>query len=150
MHGTDSLVQIIKELLIKSKIDADVFASEEKPSRIAISSKEDLSVLVGRDGSHLEAIEHLVRIIHLRKFPNEKIHDFYIDANDFRKMKTDNLIAFALNAAEHVIKTGIPESLEPMSSFERKIIHSALGGKTGITSESIGIDPNRRVVIKPV
>ena len=73
-----------------------------------------------------------------------------IDTENYRQKREMTLIRLAERLAQKAIKSGRRVSLDPMNPAERRIIHSALQGVSGVTTASEGEDPNRRVVITPV
>ena len=112
-------------------------------------SGDDLALFVGSRGQYVEALEHLVRLSVLRKVPAGAIlPDFILDINEFRKAHTDRILKIAEEVAQRVQATGRAESLAPMNAHERKIIHSHLATYASLATESIGSEPNRRIVIK--
>lgn len=145
----DMLVQITQELLSKAGIQADVVLAEGPLCRIAITSRNDIADLVGHGGKHMEALEYLVRLLYGKKCNAQSMRDFILDVNDHRKHHTDYLTDLARQAVIRVTVSGRAESLAPMNSFERKIIHTELASHHDVKSQSIGTDPHRRVVISP-
>lgn len=115
--------------------------------RISVRMKKDSNLLIGEYGNNLFAIEHL-----LKKYIRHKADDdmrFTLDINDYRMKKMEDLKQDVKTAAKDVrlYKKEVP--LRPMSSFERRIVHLLLAEYPDITTESIGEEPRRRVIIKP-
>jgi spoIIIJ-associated protein len=73
-----------------------------------------------------------------------------VDVEDYKKRQRDRLVAKARDVAKRVARTGRPEELEPMTPYERKVVHDAVAGVEGVESASRGEDPERRVVISRV
>jgi spoIIIJ-associated protein len=71
-----------------------------------------------------------------------------VDVEDYRKRQRARLVAQAKDVARRVVRTGSEEELEPMNSFERKIVHDAVATVPGAESVSRGEDPDRRVVVR--
>jgi spoIIIJ-associated protein len=71
-----------------------------------------------------------------------------VDVEDYRKRRRSQLAEKARAVAARVRRTGRPERMEPMSPYERKIVHDAVGEVTGVESSSEGEEPERRVVIR--
>ena len=143
------IVNLTQEVLTKAGFVVAVDYRDGTIPCVHIASEHDLTVLIGAHGQHLEALEHLIRIMALRQSTgNQKLPDFIIDVNDYRKTKMDNLMASVAIAIDRVRTTHRSEALPPMTAHERKIIHTHLAMHSDLRSESIGTEPNRRVVIK--
>jgi len=108
---------------------------------------ENPQVLIGQKGINLASFQHLLRILVHREL-NQPVN-FVVDINDYKKRKIFHLQSMAFQAVRRVKNSRRVEVLAPMSAFERKIIHSSLARIKGIKTQSLGEEPNRRVVIKP-
>lgn len=104
-------------------------------------------MLIGERGGNLSFIEYLLKKVLRRKY-NQEVK-FTLDINDYRMKRLEDLKQDVKAAAKEVrlYKKEVP--LRPMSSFERRIVHLLLAEYPDITTESIGQEPNRMVVIKP-
>ncbi|MFA5841617.1 MAG: R3H domain-containing nucleic acid-binding protein [Candidatus Paceibacterota bacterium] len=148
--NSDEIKSIIEELL--QKLSAEFvsvdFSDEEGDGviRFAIKTNEP-DVLIGRDGITLLAMNHVVRKM-AEKEDDPLNPKFIIDVNDYQKNKLDELKQKAKMMAERArfFKSSIP--LEPMSSYERMIVHSFLSVFDDLATESAGEGPLRHVVIK--
>ena len=151
----NKIIEIVKDLLQRVGFEGEVkFAengpSESKLSTISIESDKDLSMLIGKNGQNLEAFERLVRLLASRKLADpENDLRFIIDVNDYRKSRTDYLIGIARDVAQRVIQTQRAEALSPMSSYERRLVHTELASYKEIQTESVGQEPRRRIIVKP-
>jgi len=148
----ENLIQSAKQVISKMGFGCDVeVADNEQPIKlVAISvSSEDSGFLIGKNGCNLESLEHVMKIL-VNKNSDAPRANFIVDINNYRKTKTSQLIAQAKIIAERVIQTMKSEALEPMSSYERKLIHLELASYNNISTESIGDEPRRRVVVKPL
>jgi len=158
----NKIIEITKDLLQRVGFEGEVkFAengpSESKLSTISIESDKDLSMLIGKNGQNLEAFERLVRLLASRKLATatagqadpENDLRFIIDVNDYRKSRTDYLIGVARDVARRVIQTQRAEALSPMSSYERRLVHTELASYKEIQTESVGQEPRRRIIVKP-
>ena len=108
-------------------------------------------MLIGKNGQNLEAFERLVRLLassQIEPNPENDLH-FIIDINDYRKSRTDYLIDIAKDVAQRVIQTQRAEALSPMSSYERRLVHTELASYKEIQTESVGQEPRRRIIVKP-
>ena len=111
-------------------------------------SSEKIAMVIGKRGQTLNAIQHLVQVM-----LNRQSSDFYrviVDAEGYRARREETLQQLATRLADKAIKIRRNVTLEPMPSYERKIIHSILQNNPKVETHSDGTDPNRFVVIKPV
>lgn len=141
-HSKQQILDITQETLARAGLSVTVIWAENVLPRVVITSDSDLSFLIGPQGQTLSALEHLIRLA-------SRDMSVVVDINDYRKVQVERLLSFARERAERVIVNEVAESLDPMNAFERKLIHSALSSFGDITTESIGTEPHRRVVIKP-
>jgi spoIIIJ-associated protein len=107
-----------------------------------------LNALVGTRGATLEALQELSRLAVFRQTgaPSRLL----LDVAGYRATRRRELAATAKNAAEKVKQYGEPVRLEPMSAFERKCVHDVINALPGVESESEGMEPARRIVVRPV
>jgi spoIIIJ-associated protein len=108
----------------------------------------DLANLIGRRGHTLEALNLVFNNI-INAGVRKDRHYFTIDAEGYRARRADQLRGVALQSLERAIREKAPVELEPMLPSERKIIHLALAENPYVTTESAGVDPDRRVVVSP-
>ncbi|MEV8208066.1 MULTISPECIES: Jag family protein [unclassified Streptomyces] len=126
-------------------IDMDVEADRAAVSIISDSARE-LQKLVGRDGEVLEALQELTRLaVHRETGDRCRL---MLDIAGFRAKKRAVLAELGAKAADEVKKTGEPVRLDPMTPFERKVVHDAVAA-AGLRSESEGEEPQRFVVVLP-
>lgn len=149
-EAQDDSVVIIRDflegLLRRMGSDATAEISVKDESTFFVNLKgENLGALIGRRGETLDAIQHLTNYAvnrgggkHLR---------VSIDAEDYRSKREDSLEALAKKVAGKVLKYRKNMTLEPMNSYERHVIHTALQEFDGVTTYSVGTEPNRRVVV---
>jgi spoIIIJ-associated protein len=126
-------------------IDMDVEADRAAVSIISESAR-DLQKLVGRDGEVLEALQELTRLAVNRETGDRS--RLMLDIAGFRAKKREVLAALGAKAADEVKSSGEPVKLEPMTPFERKVVHDAVAA-AGLRSESEGEEPQRFVVVLP-
>ena len=107
---------------------------------------EGMGILIGRHGHTLDALQELVRSVVQRQV--EARCRVVVDVEDYRKRRRSQITRRARDVARRVLKTGRPEALEPMSAFERKIVHDAVADVGGLETASDGEEPNRRVVVR--
>ncbi len=108
---------------------------------------EDMGLLIGRHGQTLEALQELTRVVvGQRTGMRARV---VVDVEDYRRRQRARLEARARELAKRVAKSGREEELEPMSAFDRKVVHDAVSTVSGVQSSSRGEEPERRVVISP-
>ena len=111
------------------------------------SDREALGSLIGRKGERLSALQHLVNLMLSRR--TGQWTRVLVDVEDYRGRRERQLVDLAQRAADRVIETGKMLQLEPMPALERRWVHLALRDRAGVTTQSIGEEPNRRVVVLP-
>ena len=145
----DSAADFLDELL--SRMDIDAIAEPNLHDGhmyvdIVDGPADDMALLIGHDGQTLEAIQELTRMAVGRRL-DQRVR-VIVDVDDHRKRREARLAELARELADRVLETGQEEELEPMNSYERKLVHDAVSGIEGIETESRGIDPDRYVVIR--
>ena len=149
------LINTIKEFMDFLGVSGDVVIPEKRQHDmvvVTIASPNDSGVLIGKQGLHLSAVEHLVRLIVNQKAiyaGHESFPPFILDVNNYRAMRTDAVTQLARTTARKVQQNRRAESLHPMNSYERRIVHAELTSFEGVATESVGNEPDRRVIIKP-
>ncbi|MCZ8533761.1 RNA-binding cell elongation regulator Jag/EloR [Psychrobacillus psychrodurans] len=111
-------------------------------------NSEKAAILIGKRGQTLNALENLSQLV-ANKFSNSFII-IKLDVGNYRERRQESLEQLAERMADKAIRTGSKVEFEPMSSFERKIIHNALSVRIDIETYSVGTDPNRYLVIEPI
>jgi spoIIIJ-associated protein len=106
-----------------------------------------LDFLVGTEGETLNALQELTRLAVLRQ--TQRWVRITVDVNGFKARRRQEIAAMAREVGERVASSRQDEELEPMTAFERKIVHDVIADLTGVQSDSIGEEPNRRVVVRP-
>lgn len=106
---------------------------------------EDMGTLIGRRGETLDAVQYLASLVYNKD--KDDYHRVTVDTENYRKKRENTLIKLAKKKAGQVVKTGRKVVLEPMSPFERRIIHFALQNDKYVTTYSEGEEPNRHIVI---
>ncbi len=109
---------------------------------------DDMGLLIGRYGQTLEALQELTRGAVIQRTGERS--RVVVDVEDYKRRQRDRLEDRAREIADRVAKTGREEELDPMNAFERKLVHDVVASVRGVTSESRGEDPDRRVVISPI
>ncbi|MEX0710029.1 MAG: RNA-binding cell elongation regulator Jag/EloR [Chloroflexota bacterium] len=107
----------------------------------------DLGVLIGRRGEKLASLQHIVNLIVAKK--EGEYHRIAVDVENYRGRREEQLRDVADRAAKRVLQTGKIIQLEPMPAIERRIVHMALVENPKVRTQSVGVEPNRRIVILP-
>lgn len=108
----------------------------------------ELGLLVGPGGRTLAAVQDLARVAAQRRLGDHETR-LRVDVAGYRERREAALAAFASDVAEQVRSTGTARSLEPMTSADRKVVHDVLNEEAGVTSRSVGEDPDRRIIVEP-
>ncbi|MBA4347380.1 MAG: hypothetical protein C0413_00805 [Clostridiales bacterium] len=139
----------LSDLLAKMNNPAPVLAADtENGLRLCIDA-ETMGLLIGRRGETLDAMQYLVSLVANKNRKEEGYIRVTLDTEGYRSRREETLKRLARKNAMHVRQSGRPVSMEPMNPYERRILHSALQGFTGVTTHSEGEEPNRHVVITP-
>lgn len=156
----DKILEYINRLIIDMGADAKASVAKieeniaesgtvEKDIYINIDGK-GLGMLIGRHGDVLDSLQYLCNIV-VGRFPKNTEKREYIrvvlDIENYRAKRADTLKALARRMADRVLSSGRNYTLEPMSSYERRIIHSELQNVSGVHTYSVGTESDRRVVI---
>ena len=130
---------LVSEVAVKNQADSTIFVDVKA---------DEPQFLIGERGQTLSEIQRLLRAVLRRKA--ESPTSFYVDVdiNDYKKKKAEYLKEVALTAADEVAITKREKELSPMSSYERRVVHTELASRTDVATESVGEEPERRVKIK--
>ncbi len=136
--------EFFKKICFEAEIKVKSLPNEETVS-IDLEMEEP-QILIGERGQTLAEIQHLLKAMLRRKIAEQ----FYInvDINDYKKKKSEYLKEMARSAADEVALSKKERILGPMPAYERRIIHLELAEREDIISDSIGQEPERRVVIR--
>jgi spoIIIJ-associated protein len=126
--------------------DIDELVSGGRPVVEVVGGR--LQPLVGQRGATLEALQELTRLAVFRETGSPS--RLLLDVGGYRATRRKELGAVAKNAVEKVKEYGEAVRLEPMSAFERKCVHDVVNALSGVESESEGVEPQRRIIVRPV
>lgn len=141
------LDKILKELFKITGDDGIEYKIEKGKNQINLTITGDkVSHLIGYKGKTIESFQSLLNAMLQRE--NEESAKVFVEVNDYKKRKEEKLKNLANKMANNVIKFRKPIRLEPMSAYERLIIHTELAKRDDVETESQGEEPRRRVVIK--
>lgn len=150
MTNEELIKKTAEELLKKMAFDKAMIEikKSEEPSILTVSIYvDDASQLIGQGGSNLSDFQKVLRLLVHKK--NPEAASFVVDINGYREKREVFLKELGKEIAEQVIKTKKSVMLQPMSSYERRVIHLELAKNPEVATESIGEEPERRIVIKP-
>ncbi|MFZ5853143.1 MAG: protein jag, partial [Chloroflexota bacterium] len=143
--------EILEQLMTHLGFDVRVEIETGDTSRLNVvgegDEKEALGALIGRKGERLSALQHLVNLMLSRRMGGWT--RVLVDVEDYRGRRERQLREIATRAAARVLETGKMLQLEPMPALERRWVHIALRDDPNVITQSIGEEPNRRVVVLP-
>ena len=145
-EDADRIRAFLTGLLEHMDCRAQVQVYEEEKNRYkVILEGQRLGALIGRRGETLDAIQQLTNYaVNSGRDKRVRIH---VDAENYRAKREQSLESLANKVAGKVLKYRRSVTLEPMNAYERHVIHATLQDKEGVTTYSIGTEPNRRVVV---
>ncbi len=108
---------------------------------------EKIALLIGKRGQTLNSLQYLTQLV-VNRYSDQYL-TVILDAEDYRNRRNETLIQLAHRLAQKAVKTGRSVSLEPMPSYERKVIHTALADNKRVKTYSDGSEPYRFIVISP-
>lgn len=126
------------------------FEIEEKEDGVFVSiDAVDPGILIGRNGETLASLQLILNLIASRQIPQENLKRIVVDVSAWRKSKEEELAHKARSWADKVIEDKEPLELQPMPAWQRRIVHMTIEQTPGVKSESVGDEPERRLVISP-
>lgn len=144
----------VSELLEKLQVNAEVEAeinegtqAENSPHILVNIKGNDLSILIGRRAETLNALQYITRLIVGKEVGRSAY--ITVDVEGYRSRREDSLRKLANRMANQAVTSGRRQMLEPMSPFERRIIHIELTDNSEVSTESVGDEPRRKVTIIP-
>ena len=144
------LKTFISDIGFKCEVVGDLTKNEEGyVSRLVTIEGEDAANLIGHHGETLDAIQYLANLCLARKSDTD--HREYVkvivDIENYRAKREETLRALARKMADKALRQGRNIHLDPMNSYERRIIHSEIQKIEGVSTHSVGYDENRKIVI---
>lgn len=147
----DEIVDFIKEYVLELTknlgLNTNLEVKKREQSLTLTLFSDNNAILIGRNGRNIEALNNIVRQV-----VQTEIGEYYkvtLDVNDYKVKKQQHLVRIAKQVAREVGRTKIEAKLDPMNSYERRLIHNELTNNKYVTTESVGEEPNRCIVIKP-
>ncbi|MDD2935224.1 MAG: KH domain-containing protein [Candidatus Pacebacteria bacterium] len=149
--ANNKIKKIIEEMLGKLTVDFEnvtICDDGNDNFRFAVKSS-DSGILIGNEGNNIKALNYLVKqIVKGGKDEDIKNINFFIDVNDYQTKNIEKIKNKALEMAEKAVFFKRDVEMDPMSSFERMIVHSVLADQENIETESSGVGVFRKVCIK--
>ncbi|WP_284532957.1 R3H domain-containing nucleic acid-binding protein [Nocardioides sp. T2.26MG-1] len=142
----DIAADYLEEFLDIADLDGDLDMDVEGDRAAVSIVGADLSQLVGARGEVLDALQELTRLAVYRETGERS--RLMLDISGYRAQKREELVKLAEETVARVRESGESVRLDPMSPFERKVVHDAVAA-AGLSSESEGVEPRRRVVVLP-
>jgi spoIIIJ-associated protein len=143
---TELAADFVEGLLDVLDVDGDITTWMDSAGGHVDVEGSRLEFMVGHEGETLAALQELTRLAVLRQ--SQRWVRITVDVNGFKAQRREQLANLARSTAERVAQSGQHEELEPMTAFERKIVHDVIASIGGVKSESVGEEPNRRVIIR--
>ena len=152
----ETVKNVLEKLLDLMDLPATVALSDEftvidedgNTSSIGLNIEgEDLGILIGRRGQTMASLQHIIRVIVAHNM--EVRLPIVLDVEGYKQRRCEGLRALAARLAEQVNTRKMPFSMEPMTPFERRVIHLALADHPDVVTESTGVGEARKVVINP-
>ncbi len=149
--------QEAEEFFKKMNFSGEVEVKEKEKDSFYLNLKsDDPQILIGKSGQTLSDIQYLLRRILNKKDKSlitgegeERNIYLEVDINNYRQKKKEYLKELAHNVADEVALLKKEKVLEPMPAYERRVIHIELSSRGDVETESLGQEPERRVVVKP-
>lgn len=124
-----------------------VYEDQLESRQILAISAENQPILIGRKGESLAAFQALTNALLRHREP--EIPFITIDIANYKKERIEKIMRLAEDAAQKVRDYGREFEMRPMNAYERRVVHMVLADKPELETESVGDDPNRKVVVRP-
>lgn len=152
-QNKEKITEAVKKMVGFMNLECQVELREElNPDNrvnvvVSLYTPDNARFLIGKNGQNLKAFEHLIRSMFLKDI--KEVIGISVDVNDYRRSRAVYVVDQAKQAVSRVRNTQKAEVLLPMSAYERRVVHMELASCPDITTESIGEEPDRRIVVKP-
>ena len=143
----DQTLQLLTRMNIAGTVECRCDDEKERKIAAVVIKTQDSALLIGQKGANLSALQYIVQ-----KIAQKAVGDgvfVSLDVNDYKARRQQELVGMAKRAASDVERGRRTITLRPMSAAERRIIHMTLADLKTVKTESIGREPNRRVIIRP-
>ncbi len=147
-NDLDKIKKEVDDFLRMMTINIESESLQQKDDTVYIDIRiKEPQVLIGEKGQTLLDIQHLLAVILRKKIEGSFYLD--LDINDYKKRKIEYLKELARSVADEVALNKKEKILPAMPAYERRVVHMELADRENIITESIGIEPERRIVVKP-
>jgi len=147
LSPSEALEELLEEIAETLSLDVDITVSEVDGVLTGTLDGDDLGLFIGRHGQTIDAVQHLAQRI---VFPDGPASTrVVIDADGYRERRAEALRADADDAADDAIRLGEAVELDPLPSFERRIVHEYLRERGDVATHSEGEEPDRYLVVSP-
>ena len=149
LTGADLALDFIRKLISGMGLEATVTMTEDGENKLIRVMGESAGVLIGHHGDTLDSLQYLANLAANKKVNGIKPEyvKITVDAENYRAKREETLRALARRMADKVLKQKRSVMLEPMNPYERRIIHSEIQNIEGVSTNSIGSENNRKIVI---
>jgi len=144
---TENIKKTVQFLVKSLGFDSDIIISERNSAILVNIQEENPVLLIGRHGETLESLQHIVKA--MLQHETKELIPVVIDVNGYKTKRIEILEKRVKDIARKVRETGVEEELEPMNSYERRVVHTAVSNIADVETESIGFGRDRKIVIKP-
>lgn len=138
------LLDVLSKMGVKDA-KLEVLKNDEHIYMNIFAEDEYKPVLIGKGGKNLAALNQIIRQMLNNMGVNLKVN---IDTGSYKKDRERRIASLARKLARDVVRTKVEVTMDPMNSYERRIVHNALSNNKYVITESVGFDPDRKVVIK--
>ena len=148
----EKIKEIAKEFFEKTGLAVEALeVKAPKDFIVPINLKiEEPQILIGEQGQTLTEVQRLLGLVLKKKINTAEPIHINLDINSYKEKKNEYLKEMARSAADEAVLTKAERALPPMSAYERRIIHTELASRSDVTTESIGEEPETKIVIKHV
>ncbi len=137
---------------LPGEVTVEEVSSTDSKNKISYQANIDSDYskfLIGKLGNNLMALQHVLRVIINKQIPTEERIDLNVDVNNYKLDQKRHLLNLAHELAAQATTEGKTVVMEPMNSFERRLVHLELEDFHGVKTESIGEGEKRKIIIKP-
>lgn len=138
------LLDVLSKMGVKDA-KLEVLKNDEHIYMNIFAEDEYKPVLIGKGGKNLAALNQIIRQMLNNMGVNLKVN---IDTGSYKKDRERRIASLARKLARDVVRTKVEVTMDPMNSYERRIVHNALSNNKYVITESVGVDPDRKIVIK--
>lgn len=140
--------ELVEKVISLMGLDLNVYVEEREAGFFVNVTGEDAALFIGKHGDSIEEFQTVINNIYNNGKSREEAKRICVDSNNYIEKRQETLVNLAKRTAGKVIRDHRDFKFEPMNSYERRIIHSALSDHDKVITESYGNEPNRYVVIK--